>query len=99
MSARSYACTANLVPENERRTERHKVDGHCVGAPGGRSRQLDCGVEYFPFIVLVGRDGKVAALNVRGADLGPKLAELLGPAHAPRSAVGPRRRAGRVANR
>ena len=36
-----------------------------------------CGVEFIPFIVLVGRDGRVAALNVRGGQLGPKLAELL----------------------
>lgn len=36
-----------------------------------------CGVEFIPFLVLVGRDGRVAALNVRDQDLGPKIAELL----------------------
>jgi len=39
-----------------------------------------CGVEAIPFLVLVGADGKVAALHVRGPQLGAKLAELLGPA-------------------
>ena len=38
---------------------------------------IDCGIEFIPFIVLVGRDGNVAALNVRGEELGPRLAELL----------------------
>jgi hypothetical protein len=37
------------------------------------------GVDFIPFIVLVGRDGNVAAINVRGDDLGPKIEELLGP--------------------
>ena len=38
---------------------------------------VESGVEFIPFIVLVGRDGKVAALNVRGEKLEPKLVELL----------------------
>ena len=38
---------------------------------------MKCGVEFIPFVVLVGRDGRVAALNVRGMELGPKVAELL----------------------
>lgn len=38
-----------------------------------------CGVETIPFLVLVGRDGNVVALNVRGEKLGEKLAELLAP--------------------
>jgi thiol-disulfide isomerase/thioredoxin len=38
-----------------------------------------CGVDAIPFLVLVGRDGKVNAIHVRGEKLGKKLAELLGP--------------------
>ena len=36
-----------------------------------------CGINYIPFVIIIGRDGKVAGLNVSGPDLGPKLAELL----------------------
>ena len=35
-----------------------------------------CGVIAIPFLVLVGPDGKVLALNTRGEQLGEKLAEL-----------------------
>jgi len=38
------------------------------------------GVSGIPFLVLVGKDGNVAALHVRGDALGEKLEELLGPA-------------------
>ena len=37
-----------------------------------------CGVNVLPFVVLVGRDGRVAAINVRGPVLDEKLTELLG---------------------
>jgi len=40
---------------------------------------VQCGVDAIPFLVLVGRDGKVNAIHVRGEKLGKKLAELLGP--------------------
>jgi thiol-disulfide isomerase/thioredoxin len=46
---------------------------------------VESGVEFIPFIVLVGRDGKVAALNVRGEKLEPKLVELL---NAPAESTG-----------
>jgi thiol-disulfide isomerase/thioredoxin len=36
-----------------------------------------CGVDAIPFLVLVGRDGNVAALHVRGELLEEKLSELL----------------------
>jgi len=46
---------------------------------------IKCGVEGIPFTVLIGRDGNVVAINVRGAsrpgerdELGEKLAELFG---------------------
>lgn len=35
-----------------------------------------CGVEGIPFLVLVGRDGKVITLNPRGEELGKKLAAV-----------------------
>jgi thiol-disulfide isomerase/thioredoxin len=35
-----------------------------------------CGVEAIPFLVLIGRDGKVLALHLRGEQLGKKLEEL-----------------------
>lgn len=41
---------------------------------------VQCGVDAIPFLVLVGRDGKVDAIHVRGEKLEKKLAELLGPA-------------------
>jgi len=44
---------------------------------------VKCGIDAIPFLVLVGRDGKVNALHVRGEKLDQKLAELLGPADAP----------------
>jgi thiol-disulfide isomerase/thioredoxin len=37
-----------------------------------------CGVESIPFVVLVGRDGRVIDLHVRGELLETRLAELLG---------------------
>lgn len=40
---------------------------------------IQCGVEAIPFTVLVGKDGKVDAINVRGSKLSDKLAALLGP--------------------
>ena len=36
------------------------------------------GVQAIPFVALVGRDGKVAALHVRGPELSPKIEEMLG---------------------
>ena len=38
------------------------------------------GIFAIPQMILVGKDGKVLALNVRGVQLGRKLEELLGPA-------------------
>jgi thiol-disulfide isomerase/thioredoxin len=38
------------------------------------------GIFVIPQMILVGKDGKVLALNVRGEQLGRKLEELLGPA-------------------
>ena len=38
------------------------------------------GIFTIPQMILVGKDGKVLALNVRGRQLGKKLEELLGPA-------------------
>jgi thiol-disulfide isomerase/thioredoxin len=43
------------------------------------------GVESIPFVVLTDENGIVIDLHVRGARLGQKLAELLGPADAPAS--------------
>jgi len=45
-----------------------------------RSMATLYGIFAIPQTILVGKDGKVAALNVRGPQLGRKLAELLGPA-------------------
>ena len=39
---------------------------------------VKCGVDAIPFMLLVGRDGNVHALHVRGEKLDAKLAELLG---------------------
>jgi len=36
-----------------------------------------CGVEAIPFLVLVGRDGRVAAIHVRGERLAPEIERLL----------------------
>jgi len=38
------------------------------------------GIFVIPQMILVGKDGKVLALNIRGEQLGKKLEELLGPA-------------------
>ena len=35
-------------------------------------------VEAIPFLVLVGRDGNVSAIHVRGTDIGRRLEEILG---------------------
>jgi thiol-disulfide isomerase/thioredoxin len=37
-----------------------------------------CGVQSIPFVVLVGRDGKVDSIHVRGPKLKKRLSELLG---------------------
>ena len=37
------------------------------------------GIFTIPQMILVGKDGKVLALNVRGEQLGKRLEELLGP--------------------
>ena len=38
-----------------------------------------CGVDGIPFLVLVGKDGKVDSLHVRGSKLKTRLTQLLGP--------------------
>jgi thiol-disulfide isomerase/thioredoxin len=42
-----------------------------------------CGIESIPFVVLIGKDGKVDSIHVRGEKLGKRLAELLGDGAAP----------------
>jgi thiol-disulfide isomerase/thioredoxin len=37
-----------------------------------------CGVQAIPFVVLIGRDGKVDSIHVRGAKLKTRLTQLLG---------------------
>ncbi len=37
-----------------------------------------CGVQAIPFVVLIGKDGKVDSIHVRGPKLGARLRELLG---------------------
>ena len=37
------------------------------------------GVDSIPFVILVGKDGKVDSIHVRGEKLGKRLEELLGP--------------------
>ncbi|MFM7844166.1 MAG: redoxin family protein [Planctomycetota bacterium] len=44
----------------------------------GSDLSEQCGVESIPFVLLVGRDGRVTDLHVRGPALGAKLAELFG---------------------
>jgi hypothetical protein len=44
---------------------------------------VKCGIDAIPFLVLIGRDGKVNALHVGGEKLDQKLAQLLGPAGTP----------------
>lgn len=44
---------------------------------------VKCGVEGIPFLVLVDRDGKAIALNLRGEALGKKLATMFGSPAAP----------------
>ncbi len=41
---------------------------------------VKCGIDAIPFLVLIGRDGKVNALHVGGEKLDQKLAQLLGSA-------------------
>jgi alkyl hydroperoxide reductase subunit AhpC len=41
------------------------------------------GIFGIPNVTLVGKDGKVAAMDVRGPELGARLEELLGKADAP----------------
>jgi thiol-disulfide isomerase/thioredoxin len=48
------------------------------GAGFNNPLAVKCGVDAIPFMVLVGRDGNVNALHVRGDKLDAKLAELLG---------------------
>jgi len=41
---------------------------------------VKCGIDAIPFLVLIGRDGKVSAIHVGGEKLEQKLAQMLGPA-------------------
>jgi len=45
----------------------------------GHPMAVRCGVTKLPLVVLIGADGKVAALHLRGNNLHKKLEELLGP--------------------
>jgi thiol-disulfide isomerase/thioredoxin len=42
-----------------------------------------CGVTGIPFVVLIGKDGNVLAIHVRGAELGKRLAEIFGEVETP----------------
>ena len=55
------------------------------------------GIFTIPQMILVGKDGKVLALNVRGEQLGKKLEELLGPADTGRASGRPH--VGRIGDR
>lgn len=47
-----------------------------------------CGVEAIPFVMLIGRDGRVLDLHVRGERLGAELEKLLGDAAAAEKPAG-----------
>ena len=49
---------------------------------------VKCGIDAIPFLVLIGRDGKVSAIHVGGEKLEQKLAQMLGPA-APAAPTAP----------
>lgn len=49
---------------------------------------VKCGIDAIPFLVLIGRDGKVSAIHVGGEKLEQKLAQMLGPA-APATPTAP----------
>ena len=51
-----------------------KLDSHPLGEA--------CGIDRIPFVVLIGKDGNVDSIHVRGEKLGKRLAELLGDANA-----------------
>jgi thiol-disulfide isomerase/thioredoxin len=40
---------------------------------------VKCGVDGIPFLVLIGRDGNVVAMHLRGEALGRQLEQLFGP--------------------
>jgi thiol-disulfide isomerase/thioredoxin len=56
---------------------------------GKEPMALRYGVMGIPCLVLVGKDGKVLALDPRGEELGEKLEELLGKAEPAAAATGP----------
>lgn len=53
----------------------HSDDPQAIGFKSPLAQQL--GVNAIPFMLLVGRDGRVAALHVRGDQLKPAIAKLL----------------------
>lgn len=53
----------------------HSDDPQAIGFKSPLAQQL--GVNAIPFMLLVGRDGRVAALHVRGEQLNPAIAKLL----------------------
>lgn len=55
---------------DEKQIDTKKLDSHPLGEA--------CGIDSIPFVVLVGKDGKVDSIHVRGEKLGKRLAELLG---------------------
>ncbi|MEO8269209.1 MAG: hypothetical protein ABI557_05785, partial [Aureliella sp.] len=55
----------------------HKIFAQAIGFQSPLAQQL--GVNAIPFMLLIGRDGRVAALHVRGDQLKPAIAKLLEP--------------------
>lgn len=64
-----------LKQESFRWTNVRSGDPEALGFQSNFAKQL--GVNTIPFMVLIGRDGNVAALHVRGERLAPKIQELL----------------------
>ncbi len=54
----------------------HSADPQALGFKSPLARQL--GVNAIPFLMLVGRDGRVAELHVRGSKLRPAIEKLIG---------------------
>jgi hypothetical protein len=60
-------------------TSQEAIDGKASEDFSQHPMANKCGVDAIPFVVLVGKDGKVDSIHMRGPKLQARLTELLGP--------------------
>jgi hypothetical protein len=70
-------------------TSQNALDGQAGEDFSALPMAARCGVDAIPFVVLVGKDGNVDSIHVRGPKLQARLTQLLGPPAAAEVPVDP----------